>query len=341
MKTTAAFVLAAANLVAGHATFQSFVIDGKNQGHHFAVQTPSNGNNPIKDVTSTAMICNGGKPTADQVEVAAGSSVGMQWHHNDDGKDTFPTGDSDEPIAASHNGPVMVYMAPAESKGEGAVWTKIWEEGLTDGQWAVEKFIQNKGLITVDIPNLKAGDYWIRSEIIGLHEAGSEGGAQFYNGCGQIKVTGSGSVSLPATGADMTKTYSPTHPGVLFNLYNNPTSYEIPGPKVWDGASSGSAPAPSTPSQAPATPVSSTTPSKSAAPVASPVATPVEEAEPVTPTPAPSAAPAPALGNGSGSGSGSALPETFTIDQFISWLKSNTGSSGRRARRAHPRAFRV
>lgn len=339
MKTTAAFVLAAANLVAGHATFQSFVIDGKNQGHHFAVQTPSNGNNPIKDVTSTAMICNGGSATADQVEVAAGSSIGMQWHHNDDGKDTFPTNDSDEPIAASHNGPVMVYMAPAESNGEGAVWTKIFEEGLSGGKWAVETFIENKGLITVDLPNLKAGDYLIRSEIIGLHEAGGQGGAQFYNGCGQIKVTGSGSATLPAAGVDMTKAYSASDPGVLFNLYNNPTSYEIPGPKVWDGASSGSAPAPSTPSEPAATPVSPATPSKTATPVASasPVASPVEEADPATPTAVQSAAPVPT----SGSGSGSALPETFTIDQFITWLKSTTGTSTRRARRAHPRAFQL
>ncbi|KAF2846564.1 lytic polysaccharide monooxygenase [Plenodomus tracheiphilus IPT5] len=350
MKTTAAFVLAAANLVAGHTTFQSFVIDGKNQGQHFAVQTPSNGNNPIKDVTSPLMNCNGGTATADQIEVAAGSSIGMQWHHNDDGKDTFPTGDSDEPIAASHKGPVMVYIAPAESKGEGAVWTKIYEDGLSGGKWAVDTFIANKGLITVDLPNLKAGDYLIRPEMIGLHEGNNEGGAQFYNGCGQIKVTGSGSATLPSTGVDMTKAYSATDPGVLFNMYGGATTYEIPGPKVWDGASSGSAPAPSTPSETAATPVSSATPSKtatpvaSASPVASPVeeaepatSTPAEEAEPATPSPVESAAPAPT----SGSGSGSALPETFTIEQFISWLKATTGTSARRARRAHARAFQL
>lgn len=80
MKTTVAFVLAATNLVAGHTTFQSFVINGKDQGQHFAVQTPSNGNNPIKDVRSSAMVCNGGTATTDQVEVAAGSSITMQWH---------------------------------------------------------------------------------------------------------------------------------------------------------------------------------------------------------------------------------------------------------------------
>jgi cellulase len=99
MKTSAVFALAAAQLVAGHATFQSFVIGGKDQGQHFAVQTPSNGNNPIKDVTSPSMVCNGGKATSDFVTVAAGSDITMQWHHNElNGQ--FPTGDSDEPIAS-------------------------------------------------------------------------------------------------------------------------------------------------------------------------------------------------------------------------------------------------
>jgi cellulase len=97
------------------------------------------------------------------------------------------SGDADEPIAASHKGPVMVYIAPAEGNGEGAVWTKIYEEGLDGGKWGVDNFITNKGAITIDLPNLAAGDYIIRPEIIALHEANNQGGAQFYNGCGQIK----------------------------------------------------------------------------------------------------------------------------------------------------------
>jgi cellulase len=131
----------------------------------------------------------------------------------------------------------------------------------------------------------------------------------------------------------MTKAYSATDPGVLCNIYNGLTTYEIPGPAVWDGASSGTSPASTTPT-ATAAPVSSAAPSKTVTPVtsavASPVATPVEDAEPST-TPVPT----------SGSGSGSALPETFTIEQFISWLKSTTGSSAKRLRRAHARAFQL
>jgi cellulase len=331
MFTKTALIMAAANLAAAHTTFQSFVIDGKDQGHHFAVETPSNGNNPILDVTSTAMVCNGGKATTDKVEVAAGSSIGFQWHHSDP---ATVSGDGDEPIAASHKGPVMVYIAKDDgSNGEGAVWQKIYEDGLTGTNWAVDTFIKNKGLITIDLPNLEAGDYLIRPEMIGLHEASAAGKAQFYNGCGAIKITGSGSLSLPAEGTDMTKAYKATDPGVLFNMYGGATTYEIPGPKVWDGASSGSAP--STPSTT-AAPASSAAPSKTATPVTSsaPAASSAAASATATPSPVSEAAPA----TSSAAAGGNALPETFTVEQFITWLKATAGSSSSKARR-HARAF--
>ena len=204
----------------------------------------------------------------------------------------------------------MVYIAPAESNGEGAVWTKLYEDGLTNGKWAVETFIANKGQITITLPNLAAGEYLIRPEVLALHEGNRQGAAQFYNGCGQIKVTGSGSASLPATGVDMTKAYSASDPGVLFDIYSGATSYEIPGPAVWDGASSGSAPAPSEPAAASSAAATSAA-ATSAAPASSAAATSV--AAEATPTEAATsaaatsaAAPAPTAGSGSGS---AALPE--------------------------------
>ncbi|KAJ4404317.1 hypothetical protein N0V91_006011 [Didymella pomorum] len=325
MKYSYAFALAAAQLAAAHTTFQSFVIDGKDQGQHFAVRTPSNGNNPILDVTSSAMTCNGGSAAADTLEVAAGSDITFQWHHNDP---ATVSGDADEPIAASHKGPVMVYIAPAESNGEGAVWTKVFEEGLSGGKWAVEKFIANKGQITITLPDLAAGEYLIRPEIIALHEGNRKAGAQFYNGCGQIKVTGSGSASLPATGVDMTKAYSAEDPGVLFDIYSGATTYEIPGPKVWDGASSGSG--------------SSPAPTKTAAPSATSAAATSAAATSAAATSAAaeatSAAPAPKPTSGSGSGS-STLPEEFTLNEFIAWLKETTGATGASKARRHARSF--
>ncbi|KAF2998197.1 hypothetical protein E8E13_004529 [Curvularia kusanoi] len=321
MKYSYAFALAAAQLASAHTTFQSFVIDGKDQGHHFAVRTPSNGNNPILDVTSSAMTCNGGVKAADTLEVAGDAKITFQWHHNDP---QTSTDDKDEPIAASHKGPIMVYIAPAASNGEGAVWTKLAADGLTNGKWAVEDFMANKGQHSVTLPGLAAGEYLIRPEIIALHEGNRAKGAQFYNGCGQIKVTGSGSKTLPATGVDMTKAYSATDAGVLFDIYAGKTSYPMPGPAVWDGVS-GSGSSGSGSSAAPK-------PTATSAPAATSAAA---EATP-SKTAAASAAPAPTSGSGSGSGS-STLPEEFTLNEFIAWLKTTTGASSK-ARR-HARSF--
>ena len=321
MKYSYAFALAAAQLASAHTTFQSFVIDGKDQGHHFAVRTPSNGNNPILDVTSNLMTCNGGVKAADTLEVAGDAKITFQWHHNDP---ATVSGDADEPIAASHKGPIMVYIAPAESNGEGAVWTKISADGLTNGKWAVEDFIANKGQHSVTLPGLAAGEYLIRPEMIALHEGNRAKGAQFYNGCGQIKVTGSGTKTLPATGVDMTKAYSASDPGVLFNIYGGATTYEMPGPKVWDGVSSGAAPS---------KPSASAPAATSAAAEATPTATKPAASAPAATS---AAAPAPTAGSGSGSGS-STLPEEFTLNEFIAWLKTTAGASSK-ARR-HARSF--
>src|SRR6185312_7613779 len=102
-------------------------------------------------------------------------------------------------------------------------------------------FIANKGKIDVTLPNLKAGNYLIRPEIIALHEGNKPGKAQFYNGCGQLKVTGSGTMTL-ATGVDIRTVYKTDDPGVLFDIYSGNTSgYKIPGPAVLSGSGSGSA----------------------------------------------------------------------------------------------------
>lgn len=66
-------------------------------------------------------------------------------------------------IDASHNGPVLAYLAkvgsatgPAPSSG----WFKIYHDGLSGGQWAVAKLIANKGKFTVTIPScIPPGDY--------------------------------------------------------------------------------------------------------------------------------------------------------------------------------------
>jgi hypothetical protein len=106
------------------------------------------------------------------------------------------------------------------------------------------------------------------------------------------------------------------------------------------GGGSGSGSSPAKPS-ASAAPASSAAPVSSASPVASaPAAT--SAAASATPSPVSTEQKAPASGS-----SDSSLPETFTVETFIAWLKETTGEGVANkvrslvAKRAHPRAFRV
>ncbi|KAL4803059.1 glycosyl hydrolase family 61-domain-containing protein [Aspergillus unguis] len=228
---------ASAKLVAAHTTVFAVWINDEDQGlgntdDGYIRSPPSN--SPVQDVTSTDMTCNvnGDQAAAKTLEVAAGDKITFEWHHNS--RDS-----SDDIIASSHKGPVMVYMAPTEKGSAGSNWVKIYEDGYNDGTWAVDTLIEDKGKHSVTVPDVPAGNYLFRPEIIALHSASSEGGAQFYMECVQFKVTSDGSETLPE-GVSIPGTYSADDPGILFNLYGDFDSYDIPGPDVWSGASSGS-----------------------------------------------------------------------------------------------------
>jgi hypothetical protein len=106
--------------------------------------------------------------------------------------------------------------------------------GSNPGTWASDQLVRNGNSWTVTIPSsLAPGDYVLRHEIIALHAAGSQNGAQNYPQCINLRVT-SGGGSTPS-GSSATSLYSATHPGILFNLYTSFSSYPIPGPSVWRG----------------------------------------------------------------------------------------------------------
>ncbi|KAL5382014.1 hypothetical protein PMIN06_010794 [Paraphaeosphaeria minitans] len=240
MKTTMFLALAAiGKLAAAHATFQEMLVNGKSQGST-GVRGTSNQNNPIystaDELASDMIICKGGSKVAGSVSVASGDKLTLQWHHNN----PMSSGDGDEPIALSHKGPIIVWVAKAETEGKGNAWVKIQESGLSGGTWAVDTFRSNAGKIDVTVPDLAAGDYLIRSEIIALHEADRAGKAQFYNGCGQIKVTSSGTKSI-TSGVNMQSVYKTDDAGVLFNIYGGATTYKVPGPAVNAGFGAGAA----------------------------------------------------------------------------------------------------
>ncbi|PKY07095.1 hypothetical protein P168DRAFT_315618 [Aspergillus campestris IBT 28561] len=232
---------AAAKLVNAHTTVFAVFINDEDQGlgnsaEGYIRSPPSN--SPVTDVTSKDMTCNvgGDKAAAKTLPVKAGDKVTFEWHH--DKRDA-----SDDIIASSHLGPVMVYMAPTKKGSAGDGWVKIAEEGYTDGVWAVDTLIKNKGKHSVTVPDVPAGDYLFRPEIIGLHEGNREGGAQFYMECVQLKVTSDGASTLPA-GVSIPGAYKANDEGVLFDIYSDIKDYPIPGPAVWDGADAGGDKAP-------------------------------------------------------------------------------------------------
>ncbi|OJI97943.1 hypothetical protein ASPVEDRAFT_160962, partial [Aspergillus versicolor CBS 583.65] len=231
MKTFGLLALAAsAKLVSAHTTVMAAWVNDEDQGlgsgEDGYIRTPPS-NSPVTDVTSKDMTCNVGGSTAASkyIKAAGGDKLTFEWHHNS--RDA-----SDDIIDLSHKGPVMVYMAPSEAGSAGNGWVKIAEDGYTDGTWAVETLVENKGKHSVTVPDVPAGKYLFRPELIGLHEGTREGGAQFYMECVQVEITSSGTKELPE-GVSIPGAYKADDKGVLFDIYNQFDSYPIPGPAVW------------------------------------------------------------------------------------------------------------
>jgi len=101
----------AATAVNGHAIFQRLRVNGVDQGQLVGVRAPAV-NNPVLTVTSPAIACNTGLLTPIStavVTIPAGAKVGAWYEHVIGGPQTV--GDPDNPIAASHKGPLIVYLA--------------------------------------------------------------------------------------------------------------------------------------------------------------------------------------------------------------------------------------
>lgn len=102
------------------------------------------------------------------------------------------------------------------------------------------------------------GDYLMRVELLALHSAPSLFGAQFYPGCAQIRVTGSGNNDGAGNTVSFPGAYSQDDPGILISIYdsqgntnNGGKPYPIPGPRPIT-CSGGGNPDPSTTTTSPA-----------------------------------------------------------------------------------------
>jgi cellulase len=227
------------NSVSAHSIFQQLYVNGVSPGHEVGVRVV-NTNNPVMDVTSNDMICNGGvnsfvQPmTKTVVNVPAGAQVTAEYHHT---LNSANTGDPDDPIAGSHKGPLIAYMAKVNDATQTSVtglkWFKIYEDGLDGTTWAVDKLISNKGKVSFTVPKcIASGQYLLRVELIALHSAYNYPGAQFYMECAQINVTGGGSTT-PSTTTSFPGAYKGSDPGILINIYNPLKGYTIPGPTIF------------------------------------------------------------------------------------------------------------
>ncbi|KAL6236938.1 glycosyl hydrolase family 61-domain-containing protein [Aspergillus navahoensis] len=247
---TAGFALASAAIVAGHGYVTGIVADGTYYGGYLVNQYPYSSDPPAvvgwtESATDLGFVDGSGYSSGDIIchkdatnakataTVAAGGTVELQWTE-------WPE---------SHHGPVIDYIASCNGDCTTVdkttlEWVKISESGLIDGSsapgtWASDNLIANNNSWTVTIPSsLTAGGYVLRHEIIALHSAGNENGAQNYPQCVNLEVTGGGSAS--PSGTLGTELYTPTDAGILVNIYTALDSYDIPGPALWDGASSGS-----------------------------------------------------------------------------------------------------
>ncbi|KAK8073084.1 glycosyl hydrolase family 61 [Apiospora saccharicola] len=272
-KFTLAAVAGFAATALAHGNVNTFSTDGKKQQGFlmdYYYQAKNGGSAPKVAAWSTENLDNGfvdstsyktadinchkkAKTGALTSSVKAGGEVSFDWPN-------WP-----------HNiGPVLTYVADcggdcsAVADSTTLKWVKIDEAGYTDGKWGADKLVANGGTWTTKVPEtLKAGNYVFRNEIIALHAAGQEGGAQHYPQCVNIAVTGSGT-ELPE-GTPGSSLYDSKDPGILFNPYTTISSYTIPGPKLFGTAAGGSSPA----APAPSAPAASAPAATSKAPAAS------------------------------------------------------------------------
>ncbi|KAK4191070.1 family 61 glycosyl hydrolase [Podospora australis] len=228
--------IASVSVASAHTIFAQLTADGKTWPVSHAIRTPSY-DGPQTDVRSNNLACNGPPnpttPSDKIITVTAGTNVSAVWRH------TLQSGPNDV-MDPGHWGPVMAYLKKVTDaktdKGVGDGWFKIQEGGYTNGKWATNVVIDNKGNQVITIPSCIAnGQYLLRAEMIALHGARSSGGAQLYMECAQIEIKGGSGTALPKT-YSIPGIYKSNDPGLLIDIYNQKAGfkYMIPGPPLFN-----------------------------------------------------------------------------------------------------------
>ncbi|KAF5319103.1 hypothetical protein D9611_014111 [Ephemerocybe angulata] len=250
MKLSAlAFLTLAARLVSAHYVFFTLTVnDAPVDG---AVRIPGFPT-PLMDVTSPDIICNTDTtPANTTATIPAGSKVGFKLNPNH------------QPMI-THPGPAAFYMArvpdgltAAEWDGAGGKWFKVRNHNLRSeiAEWGVKTFEPELEFETFHATELVAsipkgtpsGEYLLRPEGLAL-QMGWNGYHQVHMSCAQIKVVDGGN-GTPGPLVAIPGHLPPDHPGLNFDVYSHPTSYQLneyipaqlykrqqmPGPAVWKG----------------------------------------------------------------------------------------------------------
>ncbi|KAL6853040.1 hypothetical protein ACO1O0_007591 [Amphichorda felina] len=230
-----AVVAAAIPSALAHYNFEALIVNGEVTQPYEYVRQTTNSNSPVTDVTSADIVCNAGGNDAEiraktlTHAVAPGDEVGFDINSE-----------------LGHPGPLYVYLSKApdgvsasDYTGDGD-WFKVYAlttsaiDADTGLSWATFPGTGGAQNFTFTLPeDLAPGEYLMRGEHIALHGAGEVGGAQFYMGCAQLSVSGSGS-GAPAPTAKFPGAYSAEDPGILIGIYwPPPQEYISPGPGVW------------------------------------------------------------------------------------------------------------
>jgi len=131
-------------LASAHTIAQRVRVNGQDNGQGNGIRVASS-NNPIQNVNDGGMACNNGVSSSSKViDVKAGDKVGVMWGHVLGGAQF--ANDADNPIAKSHKGPTIFYMAKvsnaASASPSGLQWFKVAEDGLDgSGNWGVDRMV--------------------------------------------------------------------------------------------------------------------------------------------------------------------------------------------------------
>ncbi|TGZ78941.1 hypothetical protein EX30DRAFT_365629 [Ascodesmis nigricans] len=245
--------------VSAHTRLYAVSINGVDQGigcdelegdkNKEYIRCPPN-TDPVKDWGSKDMACNAdGEKEADRwLPVKWGDKITFQWGYRKRSKDKS----DDMIIDKSHKGPVLVYASPApDGINQKQSWLKLFHSAGEGKTWAVEQLIEKKGLHWIEIPQLPPGKYFLRPELIALHNGYSKpsrpSNPQPYMSCVQVEVkeeTGKGEAlkanaeTCAFPGGYPTDTSKWKAVGLDFDIYTDEkTAVEryskiMPGPKL-------------------------------------------------------------------------------------------------------------